>query len=156
MHREPSSNLVKTNSSSRGSIGSRRREFPVENTPGGEGEDRRRTVLVRRSHFRCCRSRSHCRSWRNHCPSRCNCHRSRGNRGCDIHDFQSHDWRSRSCCWNNSDPADSWNWGLADHRLPAERQRAPGWRRPRGPGIDPLERQLTGFERCYLGICYIP
>jgi len=160
MRREPSSNRLKTNSSSRGSIYSRRLEAPAGNILGVEGADRKRKSPAGRSRHRNCRSCScHCSS-----QNRCNCRRysccrDRGNRGCDN--------RGNLCCgnrgWNscgsrysnslaavgnlNSGSADNLNWGLADRRLPAGRRRGPGWQRQRDPGTGQRAQRLAASEQ---------
>ena len=145
MRREPSSSLLKTSSSSQGSICNRRRGFPVENIPGAAGAGRWRKRPVGRNCLRSYRSYSCYRNCRNRsCRRRCNC-RNRENRGSDS-------YASRYS--NSLELVDNWNWGLADRRLLAGRRLGPSWRRQRDPGSDQA-RHLAESGPCCLGrICY--
>jgi hypothetical protein len=183
MRREPSSSLLKTNSSSRESRYSRRREFPVENIPGEAVAVRKRKGLAGRRCRRNCRSCSYRRRSRNRSRS---CHRRYSCRNRDTCQNRgsrwSRDWNNRGnlccdrenlCCencanrgWNSwlnrysnrSALADNLDWGPVDRRSQVERRRGPGWPRWQDPEFefDPQARRpVASGPRCPQ-VCCIP
>jgi len=183
MRREPSSSRPKTNSSSPGSICSRRRGFPAENIPGVEVAGRRRKGPAdRKCHrrYRSCSCRRNSRSWSRSCRCRCNCCRryscrnrgsrvnhdwnSRGSRGCDNfanHGCANRDWNSCGNRYSNSlAAAGNLNLELADNWNSGLVDRRSRVGRQRGPGW--LRRQGPGSAQrpvasgqCCLGLIYL-